>query len=157
MLGHFARYTYPQSDSPLELAMAFMPSTCLAVGDATGAWVSRHGDHALHPHQAAQLAVGQAATILGNILKLHDFLAAKPIAALFGTLLSCLRMRFFLRSRSFSRRSSASCAGTLAASDHPTPRAERRKPGPRIRRNLTPCQATRLRNANRILLEFVAV
>ncbi len=37
------------------------------------------------------------------------------------------------------------------------PLAERRKPDPQIRRNLTPCQATGERDANRILLELVAV
>jgi hypothetical protein len=37
------------------------------------------------------------------------------------------------------------------------PLAKRRKPDPQIRRNLTPCQATGERNANRIPLELVAV
>jgi hypothetical protein len=34
-----------------------------------------------HPHQAAQMATGQAAAVVGNILKLHGFWAAKNIAA----------------------------------------------------------------------------
>ena len=41
--------------------------------------------------------------------------------------------------------------------NRPNPLAERRTPDPQIRRNLTPCQATGERNANRIPLELVAV
>jgi len=41
--------------------------------------------------------------------------------------------------------------------NRPNPLAERRKPDPQIRRNLTPGQVTGERDANRIPLELVAV
>jgi hypothetical protein len=41
--------------------------------------------------------------------------------------------------------------------NRPNPLAGRRTPDPKILRNLTPCQATDERNANRIPLERVAV
>jgi hypothetical protein len=68
-------------------------------------------------HQTAQMAAGQDAAMLSNILKLHGFCAAKNIEAFFDISFSSRSMRFSLRSRSFSRRSSASCAGALASSE----------------------------------------
>ena len=90
----------------------------------------------------------------------------------FSTCLSSRSMRFSLRRRSFSRSKSASCEGTLVSSENtPTHLPRGRMPPPlgpllrnalpgnesQIRRNLTPCRAAGLRDANRIPLELVAV
>ena len=71
-----------------------------------------------HAHQGARMAAGQTAEIVGNILKLQDFLDAKTVAACFGTALHApekqspgrfsdpaqtRRMRVSWRDRSFSR------------------------------------------------------
>ena len=42
-----------------------------------------------HPQQTTQMTAYQATAIVGNILKLHGFCAAKNIAAFFSTSLLC--------------------------------------------------------------------
>jgi hypothetical protein len=79
------------------------------------------------------MTAGQATAVVSNILKPHGFWAAKNIAAFFSTShirrensppdcflirLISRSMRFSLRNRSFSQSSSASCAGTFAASEN---------------------------------------
>ena len=103
-----------------------------------------------HAHQGAQMAAGQTAEIVGNILKLHDFLDAKTVAACFGTALHSSgkqspglfsdpartrRMRVSWQGRSFARepprhpvrallpprkKSEPICQGSGAQSPNPT-------------------------------------
>ncbi len=63
------------------------------------------------------------------------------------------RIRFSLRKRPFSRRSQHPAQAPWLP---PNPLAQRPKPDPKIRRNLTPCQATGERDAHRIPLEVAA-
>lgn len=137
--------------------MAFMPSTYRAACDATGACASRYGARALKRPSGGTDGCGsgcrntwqypETSRLLSReerrrffwylpLLPQNAVLFAQPLVL--AQKLGILRGQLgFLRNR-------------------PDLLAEHRKPDPQIRRNLTPCQATGERNANRIPLELVA-
>ena len=108
-------------------------------------------------HHMAGMRPRNGSPIVIQNCKLYGFWAAKNCVALFSSSLSPLRIGFSRRSRRFShRRFKIGSGGPALIRNRPHPFVQGRKSTPQIRRNLTPCQAAGLRDANRIRLELAA-